>query len=116
LLAVADGDVLEIEISKTHSNIFFEFWLHKDRNRRGTSTIICIKESLCKHVSRTLQEKTICRAPPPGKTEGSEMEIAKKDWEYDAVLVGVCSGKVSFDQTCNVYDLDWMDSIREKGF
>jgi hypothetical protein len=116
LLAVADGDVLEIEISKTHSNIFFEFWLHKDRNRRGTSTIICIKESLCKHVSRTLQEKTICRAPPPGKTEGSEMEIAKKNREYDAVLVGVCSGKVSFDQTCNVYDLDWMDSIREKGF
>jgi hypothetical protein len=44
------------------------------------------------------------------------MGMAKKDWEYDAVLVGVCSGKVSFDQTCNVYDLDWMDSIREKGF
>jgi hypothetical protein len=88
----------------------------KIENRKSTTTVACIKESLCKHVSGTLQGKNICRAPPPGKTEESENETEKKDWKYDAVLVGVCSGKVSFDQTCNVYDLDWMGSIREKGF
>jgi hypothetical protein len=62
------------------------------------------------------QGKIVCRAPPPGKTEVSDNEIEKTDWKYDAVLVGIRSGKVSFDQACNVYDLDWMGSIREKGF
>lgn len=51
-----------------------------------------------------------------GQTEVSEKETEKTGRKYDAVLVGVRSGKVSFDQTCNVYDLDWMGSIREKGF
>jgi hypothetical protein len=85
-------------------------------NRKSTTTVACIKESLCKHVSGTPPRKKICRAPPPDKTEESEGGTEKKNCKYDAVLVGVCSGKVSFDQTCNVYDLDWMGSIREKGF
>ena len=62
------------------------------------------------------QGKIVCRTPPPGETEVSEKETEKTDCKYDAVLVGVRSGKVSSDQACNVYDLDWMGSIREKGF
>lgn len=62
------------------------------------------------------QRKIVCRAPPLCKTEVSDKGTEKTVRKCDAVLVGIRGGKVSFDQACNVYDLDWMVSIREKGF
>lgn len=50
-----------------------------------------------------------------GKTEESRRNTEKKDWKYDAVLIGLSSGNVSFGQVCNVYEADWTSSTEEKG-